>query len=123
VRKVGTAEHQQSDSRDAKLTIMNRAAERPEPVTGEGKPELWISWMTCGMDGQEHAVTDEQAAAGLTLGRGVYGAVCGWTISPQAMTGPPGRRCTHCCILLRVRFAAPRKTGWWWRLRRWLRCA
>ncbi len=102
---------------------MNRTTELPEPATspGEARPELWISWMTCGMDGQEHAVTDEQAVVGLKLGRGIYDAVCGGTISPQAMTGPPGRRCVHCCIFLRARYAAPRKIGWWRRLCRRLR--
>jgi hypothetical protein len=121
---VGTAQHQKSASIDTKLTTMNRTAEPSEPAAaspGEARPELWISWMTCGMDGQEHAVTDEQAVAGLKLGRGVYDAVCGWTISPLAMTGPPGRRCAHCCIFVRARFAAPRTTSWWRRLRRRLR--
>lgn len=104
---------------------MNRLVGRPEPAAAtsvQAKPELWISWMTCGIDGQEHALTDEQAVAGLTLGRGVYDVVCGLTISPQAMTAPPGRRCAHCRILVRARYGAPRKTSWWRRLRCRFRC-
>lgn len=119
MREVRTAKRQQPANPDATLTAMNRATHRlPEPVAGtaspgEARPKLWISWMTCGVDGWEHAVTDEQAVAGLQLGRGIYGAVCGRTISPQAMTGPPGRRCAHCCIFLRARYARPRTIGWW----------
>lgn len=74
-----------------------------------------VVWMTCVVDGREHAVTDEQACAGLERCRGTYDAVCDQTITPQAMTCAPGRRCAACCAVLRAWCHAPRQRGRWLR--------
>ncbi len=59
-----------------------------------------IFWMTCAIDGREHAVTDDQAIIGLRLDRGTYGAPRGRMIAPQAMASAPEQRCTDCCTKL-----------------------
>lgn len=75
--------------------------------------ESWIVWMTCVGDGREHAVTDEQLAAGSERDRGVYDAMCGQTIAPHAMTHPPGRRCADCSTVVRAAYSPPEKDAWW----------
>ncbi|MGH3570190.1 MAG: hypothetical protein ACRDRH_30120 [Pseudonocardia sp.] len=88
------------------VELVAPAAVPPDAATGatsrDAMSESLILWMTCVVDGHEHAVTDEQAAAGFELGRGTYGTVCGRTMIPHAMTQEPGRRCTACAAPLRV---------------------
>jgi len=82
--------------------------------------ELTVVWMTCVVDGHEHAVTEDRAAAGVELGLGTYDAACRRTVAPQAMTAAPGPRCPACWRQLGAWLATPRRTGRW---RRWLRRA
>ena len=53
-----------------------------------------LTWMTCAVDRLEHAVTDEEFAAGRQ--RGCYRAVCGHSVMVRAMVSGPGRRCEEC---------------------------
>lgn len=62
-----------------------------------GKPRRWLTPMTCSRDEAEHAVTDEEIADALHRNSGVYRAVCGHAITPQALASPPGWPCTQCC--------------------------
>lgn len=77
-------------------------------------------WMTCVFDGYEHAVTEEQAWAGYELDCGVYGAVCGLRVMPQAMVCAPGGRCGGCWGVVNGWEAPPQRAKWMMRWR-WLR--
>lgn len=78
---------------------------------------MFTTWMTCSVDQFEHAVTDEQFAAGRH--RGMYRAVCGHLVAPQPMVSPPGRRCRGCLnrVVGTSRRAQPDRRRW----TRWLR--
>jgi len=76
-------------------------------VTSCAMRELTVVWMTCVVDGREHAVTDDRACAGVERGLGTYDAVCNRTVAPQSMTAAPGPRCPACCRMLGARLAQP----------------
>lgn len=86
-------------------------------VPDGGNDRVWITWMTCGNDGYEHAVNDEGMTAGYRQRRGLYGAVCGHVVTAQALVAPPGRRCA-CCQDAVFGQRAPRKEARW---KGWLR--
>jgi hypothetical protein len=77
--------------------------------------------ITCGVDGQEHEVTDENMAAGRHAGR--YQALCGYRVVAAAMVAPAGRPCFQCTEVLAAaqRPAGPARrgrhhwNGWLWR--------
>jgi hypothetical protein len=52
--------------------------------------------MTCSADRTEHGVSDEEFAAGIRNGVGVYRAVCGHAVAAQPLICPPGHRCRTC---------------------------
>jgi hypothetical protein len=76
--------------------------------------ELQVVWVTsAAADGVDHAVTDEDMAAGLGLGQFV--GVCGSSVVPAAMVAPPLPRCQRCVVFLRAwatlrEFATPTPT-------------
>jgi hypothetical protein len=72
-------------------------------------------WMTCALDGREHAVADEQVCAGADRGR--YLALCGRLIAPSALTCPPGRRCLTCHVHLAPTTSTRTRPPWWRRAR------
>jgi len=78
--------------------------------------QLWLSWMSCLHDGLDHAVTDEELTSGLHRDNGVYQAICGHTVTPQAMISAPGRSCTTCRTTLDAQLRPAHKQAWW---RRW----
>jgi hypothetical protein len=82
-----------------------------------GNGSMWITWMTCGSDGYEHAVADEAIIASQRHHSGVYGAMCGHAVIAQALVAPPGRRCLRCMDSLPGR-RVPRKGARW---KGWLR--
>lgn len=57
-----------------------------------------VVWVTSGVDGTEHAVSDEQMVAGRS---GVFAARCGVQVIAASMVSPPLRRCIYCLLLLR----------------------
>lgn len=64
-------------------------------------PTTWMVWVTCAVDGIDHAVTDENMSTGVNAGRGHYTAVCGDSVVPAALTAPPGQACSRCAAVLR----------------------
>lgn len=98
-------------------TPVGRHSRNGATVSGGGNSRVWITWVTCGKDGYEHAVTDEGMAAGYRERRGIYGAVCGHAVVAQALVTPPGRRCV-CCRDAVFGQQAPRKEARW---KGWLR--
>jgi len=73
------------------------------------------TWMTCCRDQFEHAVTDEDFAAGQRSG--IYRAVCGHLVAAQALISPPGHRCRACACAVTAERRRParrrsRWTGW-----------
>ena len=64
--------------------------------------DLQVVWVTsAAADGVDHAVTDEDMAAGLGLGQ--FAGVCGSSVVPAAMVAPPLPRCQRCVVFLRAR--------------------
>jgi hypothetical protein len=62
---------------------------------------LWAIWVTSEADRADHAVTDEQMAAGMKAGAGVYRAVCGAEVLAAPLVTPPAPRCPACGVVLR----------------------
>ncbi len=90
-----------------------------QPEVASGHFPSWLVRMTCIHDGADHAVTDTELATGRHHDTGVYRAVCGRTVTPQAMVSPPGRSCTACCATLsEIRPPAPPRARWFVWLRR-----
>ncbi len=69
-----------------------------------------ITWMTCCRDRCEHAVTDEEFAAGRDSG--TYRATCGHVVAAQALASPPGTRCYPCATALSTQATQPAPEGW-----------
>jgi hypothetical protein len=64
---------------------------------GDIRPgRLWTVRVRCVVDGWDHAVTDDNMAAGIAAGQGRYRAMCGVVITPDALTVPPGHLCPRC---------------------------
>jgi hypothetical protein len=59
---------------------------------------MWAVWVTCVVDGVDHAVTDEDMSAGMAVGQGKFTAVCGVLVTPDALSAPPGRMCLGCWV-------------------------
>jgi hypothetical protein len=73
------------------------------PRAGGAGIRLWAAWVTCVVDGLDHAVTDEDMCAGMTEGLGRYAALCDDEVTPAALTAPPGRTCPRCATVLHLR--------------------
>lgn len=58
-------------------------------------------WVTCVVDGADHAVSDADMSAGVAAGHGQYRAICGDDVVSAALTAPPGRWCARCVAVLR----------------------
>jgi hypothetical protein len=51
--------------------------------------------------GIDHAVTDEDMSTGMAAGQGVFRAICGVLVTPDALTAPPRRVCPGCWAVMR----------------------
>ncbi|MCU1687732.1 MAG: hypothetical protein JWQ81_8471 [Amycolatopsis sp.] len=72
---------------------------RPGQVAG-----LYLSWYRCGLDGHDHAVTDEEFARGRTEhSAGRYKSICGHLVLAGSMLLPPGPPCDRCRAYLDAR--------------------
>ncbi|MGI9000842.1 MAG: hypothetical protein ACR2GH_04175 [Pseudonocardia sp.] len=92
----------------------------PQPDTTPEK--LWLSWMSCINDDLDHAVTDQELTTGQHHDDGVYQAICGHTVTPQAMITAPGRSCIPCRTTLdALRPPTPPRLRWLTRLRTMLK--
>ena len=56
----------------------------------------FVMWFTGGSDHTDHAITDANMAAGISIGTGRYAALCGAMVFVSSMICPPGRRCASC---------------------------
>lgn len=74
--------------------------------------------VTCGDDGQEHVVTDEQMAIGRAARSGRYMGLCGHLVRAAAMVCPPGRSCPRCAEVAGAQMASGGSEKRHWRLRR-----
>ncbi|WP_153033863.1 hypothetical protein [Amycolatopsis sp. YIM 10] len=74
--------------------------ERQRPGYAGG---LYVSWHRCVVDGYDHAVTDEQFAAGRSERLGRYESVCGHVVDVAPMLWSPGEPCTRCLLYLEAR--------------------
>jgi hypothetical protein len=88
------AEVRQMDSRNV-VPVVRSAADMTALVV-ELRPVL----VTSVVDGLDHAVSDENMAAGIEAGRGQYRAVCGAVVVPDALSVPPRRLCSGCNALM-----------------------
>jgi hypothetical protein len=72
-----------------------------------------VTWVTCGLDRSDHAISDDDMAVGLAMGAGRYAALCGNTVCAASLMCPPGRRCPLCQVIVQRidRESLPRKTG------------
>lgn len=82
-------------------------------MNGPRSRSTLVAWFTCELDRMDHAISDEDMAAGFSAGAGRYEAVCGTTVCASSLTCPPGRRCASCeAIVQRIsRESLPPKTG------------
>jgi hypothetical protein len=80
---------------------------------------VFVVWMTCVLDGREHAVREEEFAAGTAHGR--YRAACQRLLAPRALTAPPGTRCLICAATIREHNRGERSGRHATRRRRWPR--
>lgn len=67
---------------------------------------LYTTWQTSIVDGFDHAVTDEEMAAGAAVqSQGRRAAVCGDVVLCASLCSPPGPRCARCAAFLRAHAA------------------
>ncbi len=57
---------------------------------------LYLSPVTCTIDGLAHLVTDAAMATALAAHQGTYQAVCGHSVRAAPMVCPIGRPCERC---------------------------
>lgn len=76
---------------------------RDVPRVDGARIRLWAAWVTCVVDGMDHAVTDEDMCVGMSEGLGRYAALCEDDVTPAALTAPPGRTCPRCADVLQRR--------------------
>jgi putative ATP-grasp target RiPP len=80
------------------ITVTRRKLQRSGALVEPGviAGAAATNWMTCVMDGREHAVTDAAFALGQQTQRGIYRARCGHDVAPRSLSTPPGPPCTEC---------------------------
>lgn len=61
-----------------------------------GSRAPFVMWFTGGSENMDHAITDDNMAAGISIGTGRYSALCGAMVCVSSMICPPGRRCASC---------------------------
>lgn len=61
------------------------------------------------LDGRAHLVTEVEAGAGISEGKGRYRALCGYVVTAMPMIVPNGMGCHDCLALLRARFGSERR--------------
>lgn len=61
---------------------------------GQWGIDVYAVWMTCALDGREHAVREGDFSAGSETGR--YFAACERLLAPRALSAPSGLRCMVC---------------------------
>jgi hypothetical protein len=64
---------------------------------------LWFIWITSMDQGVDHAVADEEMAAGCAENRGKYVALCGAVFLPAPTDHGPRQPCSACVRFVRAR--------------------
>ncbi|MEJ2887423.1 hypothetical protein [Actinomycetospora aeridis] len=75
-----------------------------------------LMWLTCAVDGADHAVSDAAflAAQG---GDGRFEALCRATVWASSLSAPPASRCASCAVAAGEPLGSPdRRPGLWSRL-------
>lgn len=88
--------------------------------TGE---RVWFVWLTTLDQDLDHAVTDEEMAAGGLQRRGVYRGLCGAVFLPAPMERAPGVPCPYCVAVVLPDTSKPdrpRRRTMRVRVRRWI---
>lgn len=67
---------------------------------------LFITWFTNIVDGDDHAVTDDEAGHAFRTGTDPA-AVCGVRVLPVPLASPPGPRCPRCRVHVRAHTESP----------------
>ncbi|GDY33716.1 hypothetical protein GTS_53490 [Gandjariella thermophila] len=62
-----------------------------------------VMWVTCVLDGTDHAVTDTAMATGITSDTATWEAVCGTQFVPAPLICPPCPPCPSCVAFVRAR--------------------
>lgn len=70
------------------------------------RPDTRLTWLTCAVDGVDHAITDEAFAR--ARGDGRYPALCEATVWAASLASPPAGRCPTCESALA---GSPDRTG------------
>jgi hypothetical protein len=74
------------------------------PGAGEGRPTVRAHWLTCALDGRDHAVVDHDPDSGAHL------SACAKTIWAGSLASPPAARCSDCCDAVGETAGADRRT-------------
>jgi len=64
------------------------------------KGRLFFIWVTANGAHEDHAVTDEENAARLQVGRAAYVGLCGDEFLGADMREPPGVKCARCSVIV-----------------------
>jgi hypothetical protein len=60
-------------------------------ATGDGThPAAHLQWLTCAVDGRDHAVVDHDPESGAHL------SACAKTVWASSLASPPAARCSDC---------------------------
>ena len=72
---------------------------------GEGdRPAARMQWLTCAVDGRDHAVVDHDPDSGAHL------SACAKTVWASSLASPPAARCPDCRDAVGETAAADRRT-------------
>jgi hypothetical protein len=71
---------------------------------GDGRPAVRLQWLTCALDGRDHAVVDHDPDSGAHL------SACAKTIWASSLASPPAARCPDCRDAVGETAAADRRT-------------
>ena len=70
----------------------------------DGRPAVRLQWLTCALDGRDHAVVDHDPDSGAHL------SACAKTVWASSLASPPAARCPDCREAVGETVAADRRT-------------
>jgi hypothetical protein len=76
----------------------------PFPPAEGGRPAVRMQWLTCALDGRDHAVVDHDPTSGAHL------SACAKTVWAASLASPPAARCPDCRDAVGETTAADRRT-------------
>jgi hypothetical protein len=69
----------------------------------DGRPAVRLQWLTCALDGRDHAVVDHDPDSGAHL------SACAKTVWASSLASPPAARCSDCRHAVGETVAADRR--------------